>query len=87
MSRTIGRGARVPGAIAGWNDSTALFGYSADNADGHPVSSQELQVAVAQLDQAIYNHEQWHKNLVRVLVLRLPADAADLEPDAERRCR
>ena len=88
MSRTIGRGAKVTGAITDWDGSSAaLLGYSADDPVAHPISSQELQTAVAQLDQAIYNHEQWQKNLVRILVLRLPADAADLQPDAERRCR
>jgi diguanylate cyclase (GGDEF)-like protein len=46
-----------------------------------------LQGALAQLDQAIYNHEQWYRNLVRVLVARLPPDAADLRDDAHRRCR
>jgi diguanylate cyclase (GGDEF)-like protein len=51
------------------------------------MSGRDLQAAVAQLDQAFYNHDQWHKNLVRVLVSRLPPDAADLQPDAERRCR
>jgi diguanylate cyclase len=51
------------------------------------LSGQDLQTSVAQLDQAIYNHDQWHKNLVRVLVSRLPPDGADLRPDAEQRCR
>ena len=55
-----------------------------------PTSSlpgHELQNATAQLEQAIYNHEQWYKNLVRVLVARLPPDASDLRTDAHRRCR
>ena len=43
-------------------------------------------MAIAQLDQAMYNHEQWYKNLVRVLVVRLPPDAADLRTDAHERC-
>jgi diguanylate cyclase len=51
------------------------------------LSGQELQFAIAQLDQAIYNHEQWYKNLVRVLVARLPPDASDLAADAHQRCR
>jgi diguanylate cyclase (GGDEF)-like protein len=88
MSRTIGRGAKATGAVTGWDSSTAgQLGSPADDPVAHPISSHDLQSAVAQLDQAIYNHEQWHKNLVRVLVSRLPADAADLEPDADRRCR
>lgn len=51
------------------------------------LSGQQLQAAIAQLDQAIYNHEQWHKNLVRVLIARLPPDTADMAPDAYQRCR
>jgi diguanylate cyclase len=51
------------------------------------LSGQDLQTATVQLDQAIYNHEQWYKNLVRVLVVRLPPDESDLEEDAHMRCR
>lgn len=51
------------------------------------LSIQQLQMAIAQLEQAIYNHEQWYKNLLRVLIARLPPDAPDLMPDAHRRCR
>jgi diguanylate cyclase len=51
------------------------------------LTTDELQKATAQLDQAIYNHEQWYKNLQRVLIARLPPDAADLEGDAHHRCR
>lgn len=50
-------------------------------------SIQQLQMAIAQLEQAIYNHEQWYRNLLRVLIARLPPDAPDLMPDAHRRCR
>jgi diguanylate cyclase len=52
-----------------------------------PLPGRELQTAIAQLDQAIYNHEQWYNNLVRVLVARLPPDASDLKIDAHHRCR
>ncbi len=51
------------------------------------LSSQQLLAVITQLDQAIYNHEQWHKGVVRVLIAGLPADAADLVPDAYRNCR
>jgi len=51
------------------------------------LTNQQLQAAVAQLDQAIYSHEQWHKYVLRVLVCRVPPDAADLAPDAYRHCR
>jgi diguanylate cyclase (GGDEF)-like protein len=51
------------------------------------LSGEELQAAVAHLDQAVYNHEQWYKNLQRALIARLPADDADLQPDAHHLCR
>jgi diguanylate cyclase (GGDEF)-like protein len=47
----------------------------------------QLQAILGQLDQALYNHEQWTKGLVRALVARLPADVTDLRPDAHHRCR
>jgi len=50
-------------------------------------TNQQLQSAIAQLDQAIYNHEQWYKNLLRVLIAHVPPDAPDMLPDAHRRCR
>lgn len=51
------------------------------------LSGPELQAATAQLDQALYNHDQWYKNVQRVLIARLPPDPADLQPDACHRCR
>lgn len=50
-------------------------------------TNQQLQSAIAQLDQALYNHEQWYKNLLRVLIAHVPPEAPDLMPDAHRRCR
>jgi len=47
----------------------------------------QLQSMLSQLDQALYNHEQWYKNLSRALIARLPADPPDLQPDAHHRCR
>jgi diguanylate cyclase len=51
------------------------------------LSEEQIRAAIAQLDQALYHHEQWHKNLLRSLVAQLPPDAADLVPDAHGRCR
>jgi diguanylate cyclase (GGDEF)-like protein len=48
---------------------------------------QQTQNAMVQLDQALYSHEQWFKALMRTLVARLPADAADLESESHRLCR
>lgn len=50
-------------------------------------TNQQLHSAISQLDQALYNHEQWYKNLLRVLIAHVPPEAPDLMPDAHRRCR
>ncbi|MDZ4251820.1 MAG: diguanylate cyclase, partial [Sulfuritalea sp.] len=50
-------------------------------------TNQQLQSVISQLDQALYNHEQWYKNLLRVLIAHVPPEAPDLMPDAHRRCR
>lgn len=48
---------------------------------------QQLQRAIAQLDQAIDNHEHWYRALLRTLIARAPADPSDLLPDAHHHCR
>lgn len=45
------------------------------------------QVTLQQLSQAIYNHEQWHKELTRKIIFRLPCDRRDVAEDAHRQCR
>ena len=50
-------------------------------------TNQQLQSIVAQLDQAIYSHDQWYKSLLRVLITHLPPEEADLLPDAHLHCR
>ena len=47
----------------------------------------DLQAALKELGQATYNHEQWHKDLTRVLVCHLPYDQRDVADDAHRQCR
>lgn len=47
----------------------------------------ELQTALQQLDQAIYNHEQWSKEIIRSIVCHLPFDSRDVVEDAHRQCR
>lgn len=47
----------------------------------------DLQLARTELDQAIYNHDQWHRELSRVLICRLPYDQRDVAADAHRQCR
>lgn len=50
------------------------------------ISTEEMHRIMDQLDQAIDNHEQWSKRLVRTLICILPADDHDLAPDAHRQC-
>lgn len=47
----------------------------------------DLRGVILQLDQAIYNHNQWYESLLRNLVCRLPYDVRDVEKDAHRKCR
>ena len=51
------------------------------------IDRQELQMTMQQLDQAIYNHEQWAKDLIRSIICRLPYDNRDIADDAHRQCR
>ena len=48
---------------------------------------EALQTALHQLKQALYSHEQWHKDVIRSVVCRLPYDRRDTEGDAHRFCR
>ena len=51
------------------------------------IPNEELQAVLQELTQAIYNHEQWHKDLTRTLLCRLPYDRRDVAQDAHRHCR
>ncbi len=51
------------------------------------IDRQELQATLQQLDQAIYNHEQWAKELIRSIIVRLSYDNRDVADDAHRQCR
>ncbi len=46
-----------------------------------------LQPSLRALEQAIYSHDLWHKDLLRTIVCRLPIDQRDLAGDAARQCR
>jgi hypothetical protein len=35
-------------------------------------SKEELQATLQQLDQALYRHKQWHTELTRTIICRLP---------------
>lgn len=49
-------------------------------------SHPDLLNMVAQLDRALDMHEHWYNGIVRTFIARLPPAAADLLPDAHRRC-
>lgn len=51
------------------------------------ITNKQLQDVIAQLDQAISSHDQWYKNLQRVLITHAPPEESDLKPDAHRLCR
>ncbi|MDG4866839.1 diguanylate cyclase [Guyparkeria sp. 1SP6A2] len=51
------------------------------------LSGQELLAVVQQLDQAIYNHEMWSRELIRSLACRLPYDERDVADDSHYHCR
>lgn len=47
----------------------------------------ELQSILKELDQAMYNHGQWYKELVRSIVCQLPPDERELDNESYRQCR
>lgn len=51
------------------------------------ISHDELQKLITHLDQALYNHMQWHKEIIRTLVCRLSCDRHDILPEAYKECR
>src|SRR5579864_3488564 len=51
------------------------------------MSSEQMRAALKEVDQAIYNHEQWSEALFASLACRLPPDERDLSDDAYRQCR
>jgi diguanylate cyclase (GGDEF)-like protein len=51
------------------------------------LSPHAMHAAVAELEQALFNHEQWHEALQSTLICRLPPDQRDIEKDAHRNCR
>ncbi len=50
-------------------------------------STEELQTVLLQLDQAIYNHEQWSKGLDRTLICKSHCDQRDVSPQSHRQCQ
>jgi diguanylate cyclase len=51
------------------------------------VTRDDLQGAIVQLKESLYNHQQWHNALVRSLICKLPPDQHDINPEAHTACR
>lgn len=51
------------------------------------VTRDELQAVIAQLKEALYNHQQWYGALIRTLVCKLPGNKHDIDPEAHTNCR
>lgn len=51
------------------------------------LSPDEMRAALAELEHALYNHEQWCEGLYTTLICGLAPDSRDLEADAYRKCR
>lgn len=51
------------------------------------VTRDELQSILAQLREALYNHQLWHGALLRTIVCGLPGDKHDVADTAHKECR
>ncbi|GAB3039838.1 hypothetical protein GCM10027285_25490 [Oleiagrimonas citrea] len=51
------------------------------------IGREQLQSVASQLKQALYNHEHWHKDIIRTIVCGLNHDQRDVAPDAHKLCR
>lgn len=46
-----------------------------------------MSAALAQLEQALFNHDQWSEAINQTLICRLPFDERDVDPEAHKHCR
>lgn len=51
------------------------------------INRNEQQELISQLEQALYNHHQWHNALLRTLICQLAPDQHDVQPEAHKHCR
>lgn len=51
------------------------------------LSHDDLRKALGELDQALFNHEQWYEAMNRTLICGLAADQRDIDHDSFRKCR
>ena len=49
--------------------------------------AEQVRSTLQELEQAIYNHEQWAEALYGTLICRLAPDQRDMDVDAHRNCR
>lgn len=52
----------------------------------HSLTNQQLNLILRQLDHAIQLHDQWYKDLLRVLIPRLKPNVEELMPNGHHRC-
>ncbi len=51
------------------------------------LSGEEIRMALKELEQAVFNHDQWAEMLYGTMICHLTPDQRDLSPDAYRLCR
>lgn len=51
------------------------------------LSDEQLRIALKELEQAVYNHNQWAETLYGTLICRLRSDDRDVSTDAHHKCR
>jgi diguanylate cyclase len=51
------------------------------------MSDEQMRTAVRELEQALYNHDQWTEMLYGALICRLVPDQRDISGDGHRQCR
>jgi diguanylate cyclase len=51
------------------------------------MSGEQMRMTLKELEQAIYNHEQWSEMLHGTLICRLTPDQRDVSDDAHHNCR
>jgi diguanylate cyclase (GGDEF)-like protein len=51
------------------------------------LTREELQSFIFQLEQALYNHQQWYNLTIRSLICKLPVDKHDVSNHPHKECR
>lgn len=51
------------------------------------MTDEEMRASLRQLEQALYNHDQWAEALYGTLICRLDPDERDIAEEPHRRCR